>query len=112
MRAGVLVDWLPGVRYYWALAARGIFGASGDRVTRATRAGDGQPWKGRSNDNSALGVEIITSGLFPDSISTHQSRRAGSGAYPRVHVPIGTWQFSINQLGSCRHLHKMHQGMG
>lgn len=49
--------------------------------------------QGRSNDNSALGVEIITSGLFADSISTHQSRRAGSGAYPGVHVPTCTWQF-------------------
>lgn len=38
MRADVSVDWLPGVRYYWALAARGIIGAPGDRVTRATRA--------------------------------------------------------------------------
>lgn len=92
MRAGVSVDWLPGVRYYWALAARAIWGPgrqghTGNMGRSQCQAGQGEQGKGqRSNDNTALGVEIITSGLVPT-----QSRLINlDGPGP---VPICTWQF-------------------
>lgn len=112
VRAGVAVDWLPEQLGCVITGSQQLLGAFlGARETGSQGqhgnmgSSEGRPGEqAQSNDNTALGVKIITSG--PARLNLDSS--IWTSQVWCLDVPGS----SINQLGSCRQLRLKRQGMG